>query len=309
MRYSCHALSALRGRFRELAAITGGRDQAEYRQFLRSMAQAGLHVWIAEDKGRIAGSLGFTPEPGRLGVRIEPQLALAVEAAGQNMGAVQVRTLIYVSPEYRGHGIASALEARADEQAAQMGFRHVLAYGFDSPEISQWLARHGNAIELGVSDPSGLPCFLVPIGAEVLAAPDTVLALLRRDFTYSADGVLDAWEIHRRPGPVTGDCEDFALALAWRLAGCRWPPFLWHLLTCKSVVWHTTSRAGIGHAVLWHRGAGWADNISPHWTPRTVHRRRFPWGAPLLILKLAAGPLFAWVNSTVNRAIVKKGMQ
>lgn len=307
MLYTNHRLSKLRHRFRELEAITGGRDPAEYRGFLHSMAAAGLHIWIAEDKGRIVGSLGFTPDPGRLGFSIDPQLAAAVEAAGEDPAAVQVRTLIYVSPDYQGQGIASALEARADAQAAKRGCSHVLAYGFDNPEISAWLARHGTAIDLGVPDPSGLPCFLVPIGQAVLAAPGTALALLRQDFTYSADGALDAWEIHSRPGPVVGDCEDFALTLAWRLARCSWWRFLLHLVTLKSVIWHTTSTGGVGHAVLWHRGAGWADNIHPYWAPVTKHRRRFPWPLPLLILKLATGPVFAWLNRTFKRAKHRKG--
>ncbi|WP_264213214.1 GNAT family N-acetyltransferase [Leisingera thetidis] len=127
------------------------------------MANAGLHIWIAEEKGWITGSLGFTPEPGRIGFGIDPQLAAAVNEAGGDMNAVQVRTLIYVAPQNRGRGIASSLEDRADAQAVEKGFCHVLAYGFDTPEISTWLARHGNGIELGLQAPNGLPCRLIPI--------------------------------------------------------------------------------------------------------------------------------------------------
>ncbi len=137
------------------------------------------------------------------------------------------------------------------------------------------------------------------------------LAQLRRLFIYHADGALDSWRVlrHDPHGFLVGDCEDFALALAFRLAGQSWPRFLWHLVICKSVIWHTISQAGNPHAVLWHRGAGWADNISPHWTPATPHKRRFPYLFPLWVLKLAAGPLFAWVDSTLKRAWWKGGAQ
>ncbi len=126
--------------------------------------------------------------------------------------------------------------------------------------------------------------------------PAPVLAQLHRDFTYRADGALDAWALHRRPGPFEGDCEDFALALAWRLAGRSWRRFLWHLVSGKSALWYCTSTAGGGHAVLVHKGAGWADNMTPDWAERTPHRLRFRMVWPLLLLKLAAGPLLAWVN-------------
>lgn len=132
--------------------------------------------------------------------------------------------------------------------------------------------------------------------------PQTVLADLARGFTYRADGALDTWRIHKGPGPVVGDCEDFALALAWRLAGSSWLRFLWHLISCKSVIWHCELIGGVGHAVLWHRGAGWADNVYPAWAGQTRHRRRFPWVMPFPLIKLSLAPVFAWINGTVKRA-------
>lgn len=134
-------------------------------------------------------------------------------------------------------------------------------------------------------------------------APAAALARLRADFTYRADGRLDVWTVPTARGAVRGDCEDFALALAFRLAGRSWWRLAVDLATHRTVIWHCLSRgAGRGHAVLWHRGAGWADNICPTWRAETPHERVFPWVAPLAAWKLAISPVFAWVNRTVKRA-------
>ena len=129
-----------------------------------------------------------------------------------------------------------------------------------------------------------------------------VLAQLRRDFTYRLDGGLDAWRVPAHLGPVRGDCEEFALALAFRLAGRSWPRFFWHLASLKSVIWQCTTAQGVGHAALWHRGAGWADNIFPTWGARCRHKRRFPYVLPLLAIKLALGALVARVGGAKSAA-------
>ena len=129
---------------------------------------------------------------------------------------------------------------------------------------------------------------------------EKILSRLAREFSYSSDGFLDSWKIHSRRGAdgrIRGDCEDFALTLAWRLAGESWFRLLWHLLSLKSVIWHVTSvqkdgSRGGGHVALWHRGSGWADNIYPAWKGSTPHTRRFPWLLPLLLLKLGSGKIF-----------------
>jgi hypothetical protein len=193
--------------------------------------------------------------------------------------------------------LALAEAAEAQESAIVQAARALK----DAPELPPDPAADGH----WRPQPAAVP--LAP--PEMVPGQAGILAQLRLDFSYERDGLLDAWVIRRGSGRVTGDCEDFALVLAWRLAGRSWPRFLWHLLTLKSVIWHCTSTAGGGHAVLWHRGAGWADNMAPYWARRTPHRRRFPWLPPLLGLKLAAGPLFAWVSSTVKRAKAKDNGQ
>ena len=131
---------------------------------------------------------------------------------------------------------------------------------------------------------------------------EAILARLRGEFSYHSDGAFDAWRVPSHLGPVRGDCEEFALALAFRLAGRSWPRFLWHLATFKSVIWQCTTAQGVGHAALWHRGAGWADNIFPTWGAHCRHKRRFPYVLPLLAIKLALGALVARVSGAKSPA-------
>lgn len=115
---------------------------------------------------------------------------------------------------------------------------------------------------------------------------DAALRDLRRRFTYRPDGGLDRWRILRAPaGPLVGDCEDYALTLAWILAGKSLARFWLDLVLCRSVIWFCLSPRGRGHAMLWRRGRGWSDNIYRGWSPRPRHRRLFPMLAPLVALK------------------------
>jgi len=124
------------------------------------------------------------------------------------------------------------------------------------------------------------------------------LAQLRRLFIYRSDGRFDHWRVMRPTlaGRLEGDCEDFALTLAYRIAGRSWARFWWHQITGKSLIWFCKTSSGVGHAVLWHRGAGWADNIHPQWQPRTPHRLWFPYLLPLIALKLLAGLVLSTVR-------------
>ncbi len=109
---------------------------------------------------------------------------------------------------------------------------------------------------------------------------------LRRRFTWRRDAGGDSWRILRDlDGPLVGDCEDYALTLAWILAG-RSVWGLWRdVLLLRSVVWFCVTEGGQGHAMLWRRGLGWSDNIWRGWSPAPRHRRRFPLLAPLLAVK------------------------
>ena len=163
--YSYHPMQRLRHRFREMIDITGGRDPDEYRGRLRHMMQMGLHCWIAEDACRIVGSIGFMTEQGETGWSRNPDMRAAAEAKGIDPDTVQVRSLIYVHPDYRGRGIAHELEKRANATSRALGFRYRAAFAYDNELIYRWIHRHGNAIPLDMPDPTGtgFPATVVPI--------------------------------------------------------------------------------------------------------------------------------------------------
>lgn len=119
---------------------------------------------------------------------------------------------------------------------------------------------------------------------------------LRRRFTWRRDQGGDRWRILTAPaGALVGDCEDYALTLAWILAG-RSRRGLWRdVILLRSVVWFCVTERGEGHAMLWRRGLGWSDNIYRGWSATPRHRRRFPVVAPLLALKFGqAAALRIW---------------
>lgn len=117
---------------------------------------------------------------------------------------------------------------------------------------------------------------------------------VRDRFRYVADKKIDTWNIMKaKSGPLEGDCDDFAITVAWKLAGESTLRLLWDLLTFKSVIWHCTALGGGAHAVLWHRGKGWCDNMVPEWRDRTPHKKHFPWLLPFALAKLLLGKVFA----------------
>lgn len=120
---------------------------------------------------------------------------------------------------------------------------------------------------------------------------DTALTDIAARFVYVADSG-DVWTIPKNEtGTIEGDCEDFSLALAWSLANRKLGRFWLDILLFRTVIWFCRTGEGVGHAVLWRRGQGWADNIYPSWRKKTPHRLRFPYILPLLALKLLLGRL------------------
>lgn len=126
-------------------------------------------------------------------------------------------------------------------------------------------------------------------------AADTVQASLNGRFTYHADKG-ESWRIMGGDGPVAGDCEDYSLTLVWLYEGRSMWRFWWALVTFEYVLWQCLSPGGAGHAVVWCRGRGWADNIQHQLVSRgdlkaKGYRLRFPYLFPLVALKFLLRPL------------------
>lgn len=76
-----------------------------------------------------------------------------------------------------------------------------------------------------------------------------------KSFKYEVDK-RNSWTLMEPP--YRGDCEDWALTLAWIHSG-GWARFWIRVLTFRYVFWFVKFR-GEGHVVIWIRGEGWFDN-------------------------------------------------
>lgn len=97
---------------------------------------------------------------------------------------------------------------------------------------------------------------------------------------------LDGWRVDY----VDGDCNDFALTMAWDLAGRNLIKFLIHLIIGKSVIWWVWSEYnGIvpKHVALYHRGKGWIDSNHIEWRDKHLQTH--------LALPLTLPPFIIWL--------------
>lgn len=106
-------------------------------------------------------------------------------------------------------------------------------------------------------------------------------------FKYQPDKV-NSWTL--MSPPYRGDCEDWALTLAWMHAG-SWLAFWWGVLTFRYCFWFVHIH-GEGHAIIWIRGEGWFDNRLQRSCSFTELRSlgykfRFPYLLPTLVWLIA----------------------
>ena len=88
-----------------------------------------------------------------------------------------------------------------------------------------------------------------------------------------------------------GDCEDYALTVAWLLAEESRLKFLWMLLTKKFKICFISTSGG-GHAILEYQGL-YVDNWKRKWTTRDQYERdyaKYEWTFkfaynPLIVIK------------------------
>ena len=119
------------------------------------------------------------------------------------------------------------------------------------------------------------------------------LAELKARFRYRKDRTLDSWRILPNSGIVYGDCDDFAMTMAYSLSNRSLVTMWWNIITFKHVVWLAKTNGG-AHAMLHVRGAGWLDNIQPQLftTMPEGYRKLVPYPFPIVFLKLVMGKFF-----------------
>jgi len=109
-------------------------------------------------------------------------------------------------------------------------------------------------------------------------------------FIYTKDGRVDTWVVTKGNGPIEDDCDGYALTMLWKLSGENWFRFWWLQITFQACIWYVTSYNGNGHAALWYKG-WWTDNMEDGWykTRHMRHKRRLPYYAPMVLLKMFVG--------------------
>jgi len=110
---------------------------------------------------------------------------------------------------------------------------------------------------------------------------------------YEADGSLDNY--HLLSAGQAGDCDDFAVSVAYLEAGGLLK-FIFNITTFRSSFHRVTATAGEGHLVLRHRGK-YIDNIKRKegWRDNIGFPRKFPYIIlpPVVLLKLILGKLIS----------------
>ena len=116
---------------------------------------------------------------------------------------------------------------------------------------------------------------------------DDPIADLRLRFVYRAE-TRDRWTLLTAPtGPLTGDCDDYALTALWLCAGRSWWRLWWLVISCQAMLWLTRVHGtGDLHIMAWVRGRGWTDNVHPDWSQTPHHPRWVPYLAPFMALAL-----------------------
>lgn len=116
------------------------------------------------------------------------------------------------------------------------------------------------------------------------------LAHFNANFKWTSDGRLDSWRLLRDniSGRFKGDCDDYAVTVAYLDSGSSWLRFWWRLVTRQQVFWYTKTPQGEPHLMLWVRGKGWIDNINPTFGGRKF-RRVFPAPVWLVVMKMLVG--------------------
>lgn len=103
------------------------------------------------------------------------------------------------------------------------------------------------------------------------------IADLNENFIWTKDRPFAGWKLLDGEGELHGDCEDYALTVAWIEAGYSRLRLVWWIITFRAVFWFCLSAGNRRtHWVLWLRGRGWIDNITGEWRAKTPHKKLVP---------------------------------
>ena len=116
--------------------------------------------------------------------------------------------------------------------------------------------------------------------------PPRDIAELNERFRWSA--ARKPWiRVLTGPGPLVGDCKDYAVTALWVAAGSTARAW-WLLLTFRAWLVVTKLPGGPTHMMLWLRGRGWIDNVHPTFGPRRLPIL-FPAPWPVIALLMLIG--------------------
>lgn len=119
----------------------------------------------------------------------------------------------------------------------------------------------------------------------------TVLAQsLNRRFEYEADSWFwDRWSI-LKDTPARGDCDDYALTLAWLLSGCSMRKLIRNIWRGRVTFMHCVTDNGEDHLILgW--GGYWIDNMGQQWLKHMPHNGHSRVSVPIVYAKML-GPVW-----------------
>lgn len=109
-----------------------------------------------------------------------------------------------------------------------------------------------------------------------------------KKFAYKPDTV-DSWRNLTYENPPAGDCDDYAVTVAYLLADKSWFKFWFDVLFFRSVFWWGYASTGSKHLMLWRWGKGWTDNIYKGWSKKNPNKHRFPMILPFAAIKMLIG--------------------
>lgn len=112
------------------------------------------------------------------------------------------------------------------------------------------------------------------------------LEKFNKKWVYEADKI-DGWSVTNR-----GDCDDYALTVAWIVSDHSWIKFWFNVFFFRVLFYHVYTGTE-DHIVLKYKGQ-FIDNINMSWRDDHGYKAKFPylWLPPFVVLKVIFGKLF-----------------